>query len=772
MSKLASALTGLEGERVALCDVAVSAVLQDLLAEVTVSQTYRNDERTNIEAVYTFPLPLDAVLLDLEVDIGGRVLKGVVVEKKAAEEKYEDAVEAGDAAVMLEAIEPGLYTMNVGNLLPQETAKITFSYAILYRWAGARLRFFLPTTIAPRFGESPHQPHQAPEASLTVENQFSLRVEVFGALRDAQFVCPSHSVDLVKSPEKAVLSLQQPKAVMDRDFILNVKAPQATRSFVLCGQDGEGVMAIASFQPFFPGLQQPRPLSLAIVIDCSGSMQGDSMEQAKQALDGILESLQPQDRVTLIAFGNSTNALSSHLLPCNKTNLIKARRFAKSLDANMGGTEIGNALREAYAALGRTEAADLFLVTDGEVSDWEAVVDEATKSRHRIFTVGVGSAVSEAFVRGLAAGTGGECELVSPREGMADRVVRHFERMRAPRAKRVAVHWPDGATNISPSRIGAVFEGDTVVACARFDRAPAHGAAILEVETDEGESVRQELAFPATTSSVSQDGVSTAARVAAATRLKELDDVPGLETALRYRLVSRWTNWLVVAPRTGEEKAQDLPALRRVPQTAAACWGGMGSVAMSLRVAAVAAPRVMYSRGIDFAAMGDFDLSEIDMPRRALAFDFPEPYRRLIEIIDADASRLDMAGALELLTQSGIVEEFEDLFRRTAELVLSVDVVAAIVLARLMSGPLSEFLSGDARVALASLQERAREATDAIREMGRHGIALARLTRQPAARQLLRHWVDKETLERFAKIRELLDQLEEATSRLEEDRLQ
>lgn len=194
MNKLASALTGLGGERVALCDVSVTAVLQDLLAEVTVSQTYRNDERMNIEAVYTFPLPLDAVLLELEVEIGARVLKGVVVEKKAAEEKYEDAVEAGDAAVMLEAIEPGLFTMNVGNLLPQETANITFRYAILYRWAGDRLRFFLPTTIAPRFGESPHLPHQAPEASLTVENQFSLRVEVRGALRDAQFVCPSHAV--------------------------------------------------------------------------------------------------------------------------------------------------------------------------------------------------------------------------------------------------------------------------------------------------------------------------------------------------------------------------------------------------------------------------------------------------------------------------------------------------------------------------------------------------------------------------------------------------
>jgi len=764
MNKLASALTGLEGERVALCDVTVSAVLQDLLAEVTVSQIYRNDERTNIEAVYTFPLPLDAVLLELEVEIGGRVLKGVVVEKKAAEEKYEDAVEAGDAAVMLEAIEPGLYTMNVGNLLPQETAKITFRYAILYRWAGDRLRFFLPTTIAPRFGESPHHPHQAPEASLTVENQFSLRVEVFGALRDAQFVCPSHAVELVKAPEKTVLSLQQPKAVMDRDFILNVKAPQATRSFVLCGQDGEGMTAIASFQPFFPGLQQPRPLALAIVIDCSGSMQGDSMEQAKQALDGILESLQSQDRVTLIAFGNSTNALSNHLVPCNSTNLTKARRFAKSLDANMGGTEIGNALREAYAAVRDTEAADLFLVTDGEVSDWKTVVNEATKSGHRIFTVGVGSAVSEAFVRGLAASTGGECELVSPREGMADRIVRHFERMRAPRAKRVAVHWPDGATNISPSRIGAVFEGDTVVACASFDRPHASGNAILEVETDKGAIVRQEMALPAAPPASSPDALSTVARVAAAVRLKEADDVAGLQTALRYRLVSPWTNWLVVASRVEEEKALDMPALRKVPQTLAAGWGGVGSVAMLLDVNASAAPRCL-SRSVDFAAMEDFDLSEIEPARRALPLDLPKPYRRLLELVDADASRLDIAGALDLLTQSGLAAEFDDLFRHVANLGINVNIVAAIIVARLMGGPLGEFVSGDAQVALAALQERAREATEALREMGRHGVALARLTQEPVARGVLRQPSGDGTLNRLAQIRELLDHLEDALRR-------
>ncbi len=762
MNKLASALTGVGGERVALCDVTVSAVLQDLLAEVDVSQTYRNDERVNIEAVYTFPLPLDAVLLELDVEIGGRVLKGVVVEKKAAEEKYEDAVEAGDAAVMLEAIEPGLYTMNVGNLLPQETARITFRYAILYRWAGDRLRFFLPTTIAPRFGASPHRPHQAPEASLTVENQFSLRVEILGAMRNAQFVCPSHAVGLVESAESVVLSLRQPKAVMDRDFVLNVKARQATRSFVLCGQDGDGLAAVASFQPFFPGLQQPRPLNLAIVIDCSGSMQGDSMEQAKLALDGILDGLQAHDRIALIAFGNSTNVLSDRPLPCSTTHLATARRFAQALDATMGGTDIGKALREAYRVVGRSESADVLLVTDGEVSEWETVVDEAKTSGHRIFTVGVGNAVSEAFVRRLAAGTGGECELVSPREGMADRVVRHFERMRAPRANRVSVRWPDGAASITPARIGGVFEGDTVVACARFERPPTHGSTILDVETDTGETVRQTLAFPATSPVVSPDGLSTVARVAAAARLKDLDEVAGLETALRYRLLSPWTNWLVVAPRADAERARDLPALRKVPQTLAAGWGGAGSVAMTYSMNVPAAPSPIYSRSLAFDDSADSDRSEAAPPRRALPLDLPEPYRRLIELVDADASWIDMTGALDLLTRSGLAAEFDDLFRHSADLGLSVEVVAGIVLARILGGPLGAFLSGDARAALASLQEPARAATDALREMGLHGIALARLTQEAAARAMLRQRSDDEALQRFARMRMLLDHLDDA----------
>ena len=704
MNPQASALSGRAGERIALCDVAVSAVLQDLLAEVTVSQTYRNDEATNIEAVYTFPLALDAVLLDLTVEIGARHLKGTVVEKRQAEERYEDALQAGDAAVMLEEAEPGLYTMNVGNVLPQEVVKITFRYAMLYRWAGERLRFFLPTTIAPRYGRSHFAPHQTPEVSLTVENRFSLRVEVCGALREAQFACPSHEVALHREQDKVVISLAQERAVMDRDFVLNVKVAQAARSFVLCGQDGEGIAAMASFQPFFPGLQQPHPLNLAIVVDCSGSMSGESMVQAKQALEGILESMQPHDCVTMVAFGSTTKVFANHALPCNQKNLARARRFAKALDADLGGTEIGAALQEAYAILGTEEPADVFLITDGEVYDWQTVVRAAKQSGHRVFTVGVGSAVSEAFMRELATRTGGACELVSPCEGMAERVLRHFERMRAPRARRAVIRWPEGAQGAVPAKLGAVYEGDTVIACAQFDATALNGAVALEVETEQGEVTTLELPLAARASA--QQEHSTIARLAACERLKvldaEKDAAAGAAIALRYQLVSPWSNWLVIAERAEGEKAQDMPALRKVPQTLAAGWGGTGGVVVRRKMSVSKASR-----------SADVVVCKVRINPHASAPDAQETLRHLLALIENDPDWLAASRILDLLAEAELEGELVEVFRLADGFGLAREDVATIAVAKLLD-LLADSLSEDVQDAAADLQHRAQQALDAL----------------------------------------------------------
>ena len=113
-------LQAVDGGDILLESVSVAVVFRDLLAETVLTQVYRNRETGPVEAVYTFPLASQAVLLDLAVCIGGRHLQGVVVAKPAAEEHYEQAIAEGNMAIMLEQVQPGLYTMNVGNILAGE----------------------------------------------------------------------------------------------------------------------------------------------------------------------------------------------------------------------------------------------------------------------------------------------------------------------------------------------------------------------------------------------------------------------------------------------------------------------------------------------------------------------------------------------------------------------------------------------------------------------------------------------------------------------------
>ena len=122
MTQAAARLETETGRAVPFKGTRAEVFLEDLLFETRIVQTYRNDEEANVEAVYTFPLPAEAVLLDFEARIGDRTLRSEAAERKEARERYEDAVVEGRGAVLLEEVEPNLHSASVGNLLPGEEA--------------------------------------------------------------------------------------------------------------------------------------------------------------------------------------------------------------------------------------------------------------------------------------------------------------------------------------------------------------------------------------------------------------------------------------------------------------------------------------------------------------------------------------------------------------------------------------------------------------------------------------------------------------------------
>jgi hypothetical protein len=115
-----------------------------------------------------------------------------------------------------------------------------------------------------------------------------------------------------------------------------------------------------------------------------------------------------------------------------------------------------------------------------------------------------------------------------------------------------------------------VFEGDTVQSFTRFDGPIPKGVVILEAEMESGEKLCEELPIPSASPSADSEEISTIARLVALARLKECKGDIILQTALNYRLLTQWTNWIAVVERPEGEKALEIPALRKTAQMPAA----------------------------------------------------------------------------------------------------------------------------------------------------------------------------------------------------------
>ena len=625
----------------------VKAEFRETLAITTITQSYRNAGPKNIEAVYTFPLPLDAVLLEMIVSLGDKTLKGTVLAKQEAEEKYEEAITDGDAPVMLQNPQPGVFTMNVGNLLPGERARITISYGMFARWQGDSLRYHLPTTIAPRYGSAERaglETQQEPETSIQLDNLFAFEMKVCGSMAGMAIESPSHTIAVERDTNGRECSIQlvRKSAFMDRDLIIAVRNDKKLAATALIEKDGDEYLLWGSFQPQFGLSEDSSPRSIKIVVDCSGSMGGDSIAQARDALLRVMDELRPQDWFNIVAFGDRATPLFNAQVKADKESISYARGFLEKMDADMGGTEIGSALEMAVRLRCPDKIQqDVLLITDGEIWEWENIVAKAIKSKHRFFTVGVGSSVSEAFVRNLAERTGGACELVSPNENMAERIHRHFKRIGTPCSANNEIGWPTQPLRVFPEILPPVYDGDTISLFAWFSEQPA-GEARLKVSLQDGSA---KVFAAVATNAVENREDAIISRMVAALRLREITDSKiGQDLAIKYQLVSRWTNYLAIVEREEGDKADTLPELHKVQQMLAAGWGGTGTISNALySVAQPAAPlysiKYCLSRSNRAAAASD----AYDMPRfsRKIVNSEPSNVRRFsnsLNLIDQDDS--------------------------------------------------------------------------------------------------------------------------------------
>lgn len=522
--------------------------IDGLLAEYELRHVFKNTGSSAMEAVYSFPVPLDAAFMGMEATLADEHRVARVLPASRAQENYDDAIADGDSAVLLELLEPGLLCVNLGNLLSGEEGEIVLRFAAALQIAAGQARFSLPLVQRPRYGHSYLDEAATVHHDFAVEHPLSAEIRVCGLLADAAVHSASHGARFSRDHDGLLLEVGH--AQLDRDLVLGFELPADTPPQALSVQHEAGTLGLVSWivpQVAGDGL----PMDLCLVLDGSGSMSGDAIHQSREALKAVTAALEEQDRIQVMRFGSSVVPLFRRPMRATERVRQSLDDLVSSVDANLGGTEMGDALEHALSDLGSLDSTGrrqvVILVTDGAVYPEELrdARRQAARKGVRIFVVAVGSSAGVDALQPLAEVTQGSLERAVPAEPIDQAVMRHVERARR-MPLTIRLDW-EGAEDYLP--LGTVYPGDGFTAIALL-KPEVQAALNLEIDGS-----FQPVRLPA--------AKAHAAAAAWGGQQRYRCSLPREreELALAYGLIVDETSAVLIRERAEDEKAAGLPTV-------------------------------------------------------------------------------------------------------------------------------------------------------------------------------------------------------------------
>ncbi len=544
---------------------------------ILVRQRYRNEEARSIEAVYTFPLPSRAVVTSFAVTMNGRRLLGEVHAREGAVETYEEALSRGHGAALLEQERPNVFTVNVGNLLPNEETTIEIEYVQPLIADEGAIRWVLPTLVAPRYvppgvpdAERISPPIGHTTYGLTLDVVFDLGVAI-------DVLSPSHAIAVERQDGKQRVTLAQPHVRLDRDVVL-LAVPVSSdgvvpiAAVITHAEIGKpGIFALTLVPDFGRRKNAKRvPNDLVFVLDRSGSMGGPSMREARTALRLCLRQLEEGDRFAILAFDDHVEAFAPRLVPFTEATLQRADSWLQTIDAR-GGTQL---LRPLIDAAALAPDGVIVLLTDGQVGNEDEILRAflAARGSARVYAFGIGTNVSDVLLDTLAYETGGALEAIHPNERVDEKVVAQFARATAARVTDLSIAIRGVETfEIAPAKPIALVDGEPFSVLGKFEHT-AVGAIELRGKID-GERFYFEVPIDLTDACERPFVEKLWARA----RIEDLQRAGAkkdriVKLAIDQGISSKYTSFVVVEMRTGDRRVNEPVPTRIVAVDRPADW--------------------------------------------------------------------------------------------------------------------------------------------------------------------------------------------------------
>ncbi|MFK4872575.1 marine proteobacterial sortase target protein [Novosphingobium sp. ZW T3_23] len=463
------------------------------IARVRVTQAFRNTSDRWMEASYLYPLPQDGAVDSLKMVVGERVIVGRIQPREKARAAYEAARSSGRKAGLVEQQRPNMFSTSVANVGPGETVLISIEYQAPVAQTNGTFSLRLPLVVGPRY-TPPHtltSSTAADDATAVTaapvldpalganQNPTSISVHLSPGFDVANLISRYHKIDVAGPTDDRTVRLAEAAVPADRDFVLEWRSASADPTLGLFAQRtaaGDYVMASIAPPANLDGLPRP-PREMVFVIDNSGSMGGDSMEEAKASLVHALGTLRPQDHFNVIRFDDTMTRLFEHSVAATPDQVALATRFAQSLEAQ-GGTEMLPALKAALEDAGTGGGNDpdilrqIVFLTDGAISNEREMMAAigADGGRSHVFMVGIGSAPNDFLMERMSTIGGGVYTHVGAPGEVAAKMMPLLDVLSHPAVRDLSVRVEGGSLDLTPSRLPDVYAGRPLVLLGRADK--------------------------------------------------------------------------------------------------------------------------------------------------------------------------------------------------------------------------------------------------------------------------------------------------------------
>jgi Ca-activated chloride channel homolog len=443
----------------------VDVTIDDQVVLTHVDQVFYNPNDRPIEGTYLFPLPVDAAVNAFTLWVDGEPVEGRVLEAGQARQQYEQIVASLRDPALLEYAGRGAVQARIFPIPPQGERRIELEYTQVLTADEGLVRYIYPLSTE-KFSALPLE-------------EVTIRVEVSSSVPLRLAYSPSHPVDIQRSSDTSlVASYEAANVLPDADFALYYSLGEAQAFHLLSYRD-----ASESADPdgFFLVLLAPQPQAesqalpkdLIIVLDHSGSMEGEKFSQAQQAVSYILDHLNPEDAFNLVTFSSGVELYASGMRPAGEA--AEAREWIQRLSA-AGSTDIQRALLEAAASTRAERPTYVIFLTDGLPT--EGVVDneqilkdfaEAAGDDLRLFTFGVGYDVDTYLLDSLAQEHHGASFYVQPGERLDEALSTFYAKISTPVLMDLQLDFGDlSVYDLYPSPLPDLFRGSQIVAVGRY----------------------------------------------------------------------------------------------------------------------------------------------------------------------------------------------------------------------------------------------------------------------------------------------------------------